>query len=69
MATAACHLIAASFFKSTRLTHSCNSFGSWFCNLNLNEITIGDHDPESGMLAFFLKASKPGLPSMVTDLP
>jgi hypothetical protein len=26
------HLIAASFFKSTRLIQSCNSFGSWFCN-------------------------------------
>ena len=31
-ATAARHLIAANFFKSTRLTHSCNSLGSWFCN-------------------------------------
>jgi hypothetical protein len=26
------YLIAASFFRSTRLIHSCNSVGSWFCN-------------------------------------
>lgn len=26
------HLIAASFFRSTRLIHSCNSAGSSFCN-------------------------------------
>src|SRR5438876_11142920 len=26
------YLIAASFLRSTRLSHSCNSFGSWFCN-------------------------------------
>ena len=26
------YLIAASFFKSMRLIHSCNSLGSWFCN-------------------------------------
>jgi len=26
------HLIPASFFKSTRLIHPCNSLGSWFCN-------------------------------------
>src|SRR5206468_844279 len=28
----ALYLIAASFFKSTRLIHCCNSFGSWFCS-------------------------------------
>src|SRR5439155_13430575 len=26
------HLSAASFSRSTRLTHPCNSLGSWFCN-------------------------------------
>ena len=32
MTSCACHLIAASFFRSMRLIHSCNSPGSWFCN-------------------------------------
>src|SRR5207237_9227861 len=28
----ALHVISASFFKSTRLIHCCNSFGSWPVN-------------------------------------